>query len=256
MMAFLRCHMHAFAYLGGVPEHLLHDNQKTVVHTHDPGGAHLGNARYLAFADHYGFVPRLCRPYRAQTKGKVESGINYIRRNCWPSCPDVPALDALNEALGGWLAEVANVRIHGTTHEVPLVRLAQEPLRPVNVAPYDLSMVSTRWSSKDGFISYGGNRYSVPAGYAFSQRTVCETPEGRLDIYAGLECIARHDLVAGPHQRIVDPAHFDALWQALKAHESPHPMTLAGPRVGPPVTEPQVEGRSLELYEAFVMGDA
>ena len=45
MMALLRCHMHACADRGGVPEHLLHANQKTVVHTHDPGGAHRWNAR-------------------------------------------------------------------------------------------------------------------------------------------------------------------------------------------------------------------
>jgi len=77
-----------------------------------------------------------------------------------------------------------------------------------------------------------------------------------LDVYAGIECIARHDLVAGRQQSIVDLAHFAALWQALKTHESPQPMPLAGPRVGPPVTEPQVEVRSLELYEAFAMGDA
>jgi hypothetical protein len=256
MMAFLRCHMHAFADLGGVPEHLLHDHQKPVGPTHDPGGAHLGNARDLDFADHDGFVPRLCRPDRAQPTGQVASGSQYLRRNFWPSCPDVPALDALHEALGGWRAEVANVRMHGTTPAVPLVRLAQEPLRPVNVAPYELAMVSTRWSSKDGLIGYGGNRSSVPAGDAFSQLTVCETPEGRLDIYAGRECIARHDLVAGPHQSLVDPAHVDALWPALKAHESPHPMPLAGPRVGPPVTEPPVEVRSLEFYEAVVMGEA
>jgi transposase len=51
MMTFLRCHMNAFSDLGGVPEHLLHDNQKTVVHHHDPGSAHLWNARYLDFAD-------------------------------------------------------------------------------------------------------------------------------------------------------------------------------------------------------------
>jgi hypothetical protein len=77
-----------------------------------------------------------------------------------------------------------------------------------------------------------------------------------LDVYVGLECIARHDLVAGRQQCIVDPARFDALWQALKVHENPQPMPLAGPRVGPPVTAPQVEVRSLELYEAFAMEGA
>lgn len=256
MMAFLRCHINAFSALGGVPEHLLHDNQKTVVHSHDPGGSHLWNAGYLDFAAHYGFAPRLCRPYRAQTKGKVESSIKYIRRNFWPSCPDVATLDGLNEALQHWLADVANVRVHGTTHEVPRVRLAQEQLRPMTVAPYDLSMVSTRRSSKDGFISYGGNRYSVPAGQALSQLTVRETPQGRLEVYAALECVARHDLVSGRHQSIVDPAHFEALWQALREPQDSEQILLAGPRLGPDVTEPHVEVRSLELYEAFARGDA
>jgi transposase len=251
MLTFLRCHINAFAYLGGVPEHLLHDNQKTVVHRHDPDGAHLWNARYLDFADHYGFAPRLCRPYRAQTKGKVESSIKYIRRNFWPSCPDVAALDGLNEALWHWLADVANVRIHGTTREAPMVRLSKETLRPLNVVPYDLSMVSTRRSSKDGFISYGGNRYSVPAGHALSELTVRETPEGRLEVYAGLACVARHELASGRHQSIVDPAHFEALWQVLRERHDPAQILAAGPRLGAEMTEPQVEVRSLELYEAL-----
>jgi transposase len=158
--------MNALSDLGGVPEHLLHDHQKTGVHHHDPGGAHLWNARYLDFADHSGFVPRWCRPYRAQTQGKVESGMKYIRRNFGPSCPAVAPLDGLHEALQHWLAEVANVRVHGTPHAVPRVPLAQEPLRPVTVAPYALSMVSTRRSRKAGLISYGGTRYAVPAGQA------------------------------------------------------------------------------------------
>ena len=31
--------------------------------------------QFWDFARYYGFTPRLCRPYRAQTKGKVESGV-------------------------------------------------------------------------------------------------------------------------------------------------------------------------------------
>jgi hypothetical protein len=61
----------------------------------------------------------------------------------------VPALDALQEARGGWLAAVAHVRMHGPTHAVPFVRWAQEPLRPVKGTPYDLARVSTRWSRQD-----------------------------------------------------------------------------------------------------------
>ena len=256
MMDFLRCHMHAFTYLGGVPEHLLHDNQKTVVHVHDPGGAHHWNVQYLDFADHYGFWPRLCRPYRAQTKGKVESGVKYIRRNFWPSCPDVATLDGLNAALWSWLDSVANVRIHGTTHEVPMARLEheRESLGSLHVPPYDLSTVSSRRSSKDGFISYGGNRYSVPAAYALSLLTVREQPHGLLEIYAGLDCIARHHLASGRHQSVVDPAHFASLWQALKTRNLDASHASMGPRVGARVDEPQVEVRSLDLYDALCEG--
>lgn len=260
MPDFLRCHINAFTYLGGVPEHLLHDNQKTVVHVHDPGGAHHWNTQYLDFADHYGFWPRLCRPYRAQTKGKVESGVKYIRGNFWPSCPDVATLEGLNEALWGWLSGVANVRLHGTTHEVPMARLEWEraSLGTLQVPPYDLSMVSSRRSSKDSVISYGGNRYSVPAAYALSLLTVREKPEGMLEIYAGLDCIARHNLVAGRHQTVVDPAHLAPLWQALKSRpiDEPRPTGGRGPRLGPEVETPQVEVRSLDLYEALVKGEA
>jgi transposase len=178
MMACLRCPMHALTELGGVPEHLLQDQQTTVGHTHDPGGAHCWNARSLDCADHYGVVPRWCRPYRAQTKGKGESGMKYLRRNFWPSCPDVATLEGLHAALKYWLADVAHGRVHGTTHAVPKVRLAGEQLRPVTRVPYDLSMVSTRRRSQDGFISDGGNRSAVPAGQALSQLTVRETPAG------------------------------------------------------------------------------
>ncbi len=132
----------------------------------------------------------------------------------------------------------------------------QESLGSLQVPPYDLSTVSSRRSSKDSFISYSGNRYSVPAAYALSLLTVRETPEGILEIYAGLDCIARHDLVAGRHQSVVDPSHLEPLWQALKGRSVDEPRPVVGPRLGPEVREPQVEVRSLDLYEALTKGEA
>ena len=129
-------------------------------------------------------------------------------------------------------------------------------LGTLQVPPYDLSMVSSRRSSKDSFSSYGGNRYSVPAAYALSLLTVREKPEGMLEIYAGLDCIARHNLVAGRHQTVVDPAHLPPLWQALKSRPIDEPRPTVGPRLGAEVEAPQVEVRSLDLYEALVKGEA
>ena len=64
----------AFAYFGGVPQHVLFDNTGTVVIERDPygEGRHRWHNQMLALADTYGFMPKLCRPYRAKTKGKVE----------------------------------------------------------------------------------------------------------------------------------------------------------------------------------------
>ena len=83
--AFIQCHVNAFEYLGGVPRRCLYDNTEVVTLGKDEDGQVLWNRRMLDFARRGGFEARLCRPYRAQTKGKVESGVEYVRRNMWPS---------------------------------------------------------------------------------------------------------------------------------------------------------------------------
>lgn len=80
-----------------------------------------------------GFLPRLCQPYRAQTKGKVERFIGYLKRSFWvPFVATMrqaglePDKHAANAAVARWLREVANARVHATTNEVPAERLAAE----------------------------------------------------------------------------------------------------------------------------------
>jgi transposase len=107
----------AFLAFGGVPRELLFDQMKTVI-TRDlrlEGGALVRNAEFLRFARHWGFTPRACRPYRAQTKGKVERPVRYLRGNL------VYGRDFLHDAdldhqTRHWLDRVANVRVHATTH--------------------------------------------------------------------------------------------------------------------------------------------
>jgi transposase len=66
----------------------------------------------------------LCRPYRAQTKGKIESGVKYVRRNflCGLLGREPGSLADLNAELRRWISEVANQRVQGTTHERVLIR--------------------------------------------------------------------------------------------------------------------------------------
>jgi transposase len=115
----LRMHEAAFQQWGGVPEEILDDRMKTVWTGTDERGEIVWNALFLDFARYWGFTPRLCRPYRAQTKGKVESGVKYVRRNflCGLLGREPANLADLNAELRRWVAEVANQRVHGTTRE-------------------------------------------------------------------------------------------------------------------------------------------
>jgi transposase len=141
------CLREALVFFGGVPEHILFDNPKTVVIERDfyGEGQHRYNRELLAVAEEFGFRPRLCRPYRAKTKGKVERFNGYLKNSFLiPLAATLKqsglTLDhtAANAHIGPWLQAVANARIHGTTHEIPNERLQLErqhlqPL-PVTVA--------------------------------------------------------------------------------------------------------------------------
>jgi transposase len=205
----LRCHVHAFHYFGGVPSVVLHDNLKTAVLDREADGTIHWNPRYLDFADYYGFSPRACRPYRAQTKGKVESGVRYVRGNFWPGLRFVDLRDLNRQALD-WLDGTANLRVHGTTGEVPFDRLPLEQLLPLDGTPdYDTSLIAFRRSTKDCFVSYDGNYYSVPAVYARQTLQVKETEDGQLIVLnVQDEEIARHRLAEGRNLRVAVAAHY------------------------------------------------
>jgi transposase len=105
----------AFLYFGGVPQELLFDQMKAVI-TRDlrlEGGALVRKAEFLRFARHWGFTPRACRPYRAQTKGKVERPVRYVRGNFVYGRTFLHDAD-LDQQRQLWLERVANVRVHGT----------------------------------------------------------------------------------------------------------------------------------------------
>jgi len=131
----LSCHKEAFDFIGGVPQEILYDNMKTVVIERNAfgEGQHRFHGKLWDFAKHYGFLPRLCRPYRAKTKGKVERFIGYLRYSFYhPLSSRYREMgitidkEAANVEVGRWLRDIANARIHGTTGQVPSERMVLE----------------------------------------------------------------------------------------------------------------------------------
>jgi transposase len=130
----------AFTYFGGVPAELLFDQMKSViVADHRPdGGKLLENTEFLRFAAHWGFRIRACRPYRAQTKGKVERPIGYVRGNLLYGRDFLGDAD-LHAQTAHWLEHTANARLHGTTGWVPRAQFEQverAALQPLAARPY------------------------------------------------------------------------------------------------------------------------
>jgi transposase len=136
------CVREALVYFGGVPHHVLFDNAKTVVVERDASGEgqHRWHQALLALSEEFGFSLRLCRPYRAKTKGKVERFNGYLKGSFLvPLAATLKSsglkLDAVaaNVHIGRWLSEVANARVHATTKERPDRRLTveQEALLPL-----------------------------------------------------------------------------------------------------------------------------
>jgi transposase len=136
----------AFEHFGGVPQEVLFDNAKSVIIERDlyGPGLHRWHAGMLELARDYGFQLRVCRPYRARTKGKVERFNGYLKSSFLiPLAATLRAgglkldVTTANREVLRWLEEIANAREHGTTGIEPRVRLLEErahlsalPLRP------------------------------------------------------------------------------------------------------------------------------
>jgi len=231
----------AFIAFGGVPKTALFDRMRTAVADTGPEGAALFNAEMLRFAAHCGFHPLACRPYRAKTKGRVERAVSYLRSSFFYGRTFRDLAD-LNAQCAAWLQETANARVHGTTREVPAERLEREQgqLLPVPQEPYIPLVTVGRRMTRDGFISYNGNDYSVPDGLARRAVEVHATlsevrllQDGRL--------VAVHPLLEGRGQRRLAPGHRRPRPGAPSRWSPPDPLDLIA-----------VERRPLSVYEGVL----
>ena len=243
----IQCHLNAFEYFGGYTEEILYDNIKTVILKRALRASdHQWNPKFEDFFSHHGFIPRLCKPYCPQTKGKIENTIGYVKRDFLLG-GTFSSLDDMNRQLLQWCNRV-NAEPHGTTHEIPVERLQQENLKPlIGIPPYRLRQEERRKISREAYISYLGNRYSVPYRFAGGE-AILEIQRDQMTVRVGTEIICSHTIVPGHGRIIQEKEHFSGLLaevmrcNAQSETDSRPLFRMVGP---------EVEHRPLSVYEGF-----
>ncbi len=254
MDSLLSAHERAFEHFGGVCQSLLYDRMRTVTigTTEDDAGVRRAklNATFQAFAGHWGFTIRLCRPYRAKTKGKVESGVKYIKRNFVPG-RQFRDLEDFNGQLVAWQQEVADVRVHGTTHQRPIDRFADEAsaLMPATGHRSFLqALVRERVVAEDWLVAIDANRYSVP--FRLIGKTVQVAREGdRWLIRHRGKLVAEHPVLIGRAQLSVEPEHGPG---AATRNQRQRYAELGDRPPAPQPTDRDVQVRDLAVYDQLV----
>lgn len=204
----IRCHVNAFRYFGGYPEEILYDNMKQVVVKRllKQADSEL-NRQFEDFAGFYGYKPVLCRPYRGQTKGKVERTVAYVRDNFMTGVK-YNSIDDLNAQAYAWCNKV-NSKVHGTTNERPIDRLKDEILSPLK-REYIIDKINLRRVEKDCLISYAGNKYSVPSEYVGKDVAVIVL-ENMLAAYFEGKQISIHKLSYSKNTLNVNREHYKTM---------------------------------------------
>lgn len=220
----------SFEYFNGVTQEVLVDNQKSAVLKASNQGQPRFNERFLDLAGHYGFRPRACRPYRARTKGKDERMVGYIKQNFFVRYRSFESWAHLNQLAERWLAEEADLRMHGTVKEVVAERFIREQpaLGSLPKQRYDTSYLEMRQAAWDGYIDVRGNRYSIPGRLVGQTVLVRIGLDDRLRVYDPSNPdpdklpVALHTLRSAQEGWVTVPAHHASLWDStLRVEQRP-----------------------------------
>lgn len=159
----LGCHRRSFEHFNGVPSKVIIDNPKCAITKacyHDPQV----QRSYADYAEGYGFLISPCPVAEPQKKGRVESGVKYVKNNFVP-LREFRDLSDANGQLMDWVMQVAGNRVHGTTRTAPLKRFVETEQAMLRPLP-DSVPECARWASAklhgDCHVQVDKCRYSAP----------------------------------------------------------------------------------------------
>ncbi len=237
----IRCMMEAFEYFDGLPKAALTDRMKSVFLEMEDKVAKW-NPLFADFMASLGVAPRVCKPYKPQTKGKVERSVGVIKKGFWPGVR-FRDIDDLNEQAKAWCDRL-NQKVHRTTRQVPLDRWVEENLSPL---PKDYAWerfgAEERRVSWDGFISYDGVLYGLPAQPPVAGTVVLVRERHRtLRVYHQGQLIATLAKEPRSQEIIYHPEQFTGVQPAPSIRRADQPL-------GHQVEAPTVAVRPLSEYD-------
>lgn len=212
---FIHCHIHAFEAVCGIPRLVRIDNLKagvTVPDFFEP----LIQEQYASFLAHYGAVAIPCRVRTPQHKGKVESGVKYVKNNFVRGL-EHRDWERLAPDLRTWTQTVANRRTHGTTKRVPYEvwqQIERDTLLRLPELRYKFYHVEERKVTRFGHVIFRNNYYSVP--YTLAGQTLrLFTDSALLRISHQGQEVALHHILHDKGRYVTQQAH-------LPPHKQPH----------------------------------
>lgn len=209
---FIKMHDEAFRHFAGVVEECVYDQTKLVVIKEEFREVWF-NEEFYRYAACAGVDIRVCEGYDPESKGKVESGVKYVKNDFFYG-EEFGSMGDLKDELMKWINEVANIRVHGATKKKPADVYETEEqqkmkpyLRPSFLPDSDAGEVRT--ADKTSLVSHKSNKYSVPMIYQSSKVLVKEEGQ-RLEIrdIGTKEVIAEHTLSNGKGEIIKNTNHY------------------------------------------------
>ncbi len=211
MESFLRSHIKAFRYLGGISRKLLYDNLKSVVLARTSEGIDF-NPNHLEFAGYYRFAAMACTPRSGWQKGRVERSIRYIRDNFF-AARQFKDLDDANRQIEQWLNDTANRRPWpDDRNECVFDKWQEEKAKLLPLPEHDgpTEVMHARKSGKLPFIRFDLNDYSIPYKYVGKPLTLI-AEEREVRILDGQTELARHQRSYGKGKKVRLDEHFTGL---------------------------------------------
>jgi transposase len=204
----LRLHRNAFAFFEGVPERIVPDNLKAAIVRGCWGDEPQAQQSYRECAEHYDFLIAPCRPRTPEHKGKVESGVRYVKRNFLGGREPTTIVQA-NRDVRRWVNTTAGQRVHGTTKDKPLERFKTErtALKPLPNSPYDMAVWKQVKLHRDCHLIFDQAYYSTPFRLVGQQLWV-RGGSREVQIYTSdYQLVATHARAQRPGRRLTNLDH-------------------------------------------------